>query len=452
MSIPILFPIEVTSRELDARLLLAGYCAGENRSIFVGQDRSIYRLARRWRGGVYVGKQLLVGGMKPNLTKYRVLKDRGFRVLFLAEEEPVFSPEDEFDQEQFLQMFHPDWLDSDDIVCAWGEFSGQVFRRVAGNDSPRIEVTGHPRFDLCKPRFQGIYERESQSIRERFGTFALLNTKFALASNAPAFASVKEAFSAGKGSADETAEFWLQFFCYHSRLQADYISLANRLRKDFPDMNIVVRPHPGEDPVWYQLALSGIPGVRVLTEGAVLPWLSEASVLVHTGCTTALEGFQLTPKILQFAPPVEHAFEQDLPSVIGRVCETENEVVSAIHENSATILEDQARERIERIIANFSPETVSCERIAALVNEVVQTQLKHEQTRRGRAAEVEHRLRSALPSRTKAKSGVGGGVPQKFEPLTEAVLDEKVGIVSKLVGKRLAFRMVSSSVVEVFED
>ncbi len=311
MKVPVLFPIEVTSRELDARLLLAGYCVGPNRSVFLGQDRSIYRLARRWKGGVYVGKQVLVGGNKPNLTKYRVLKERGFRVLFLAEEEPVFSREEDIDRDQFLQMFHPDWLDSEDTVCAWGEFSAQIFREAAGPEAPSIEVTGHPRFDLCKPEFAGLYQAETDAIRERFGDFVLLNTKFALASNAPAFESVKNAFSGGDRKGEESSEFWLQFYCYHARLQVAYIALANSLRKAVPGKQIVVRPHPGEDPIWYRLALSGIERVHVLTEGGVLPWLSAASALVHTGCTTALEGYYLTPRIVQFAPPVGRVFEQD---------------------------------------------------------------------------------------------------------------------------------------------
>ena len=445
MPIPILFPIEVTSRELDARLLLAAHCAGEGRTVFLGQDRGIYRLARRWRGGIYVGKQILVGGQKPNLTKYRVLKERGFRVMFLAEEEPVFGEEADLDRDQFLQMFHPNWLDSDDVICAWGEFSAEVFRSAARPDAAAIHVTGHPRFDLCKPELACMYESETEAIRKRFGKFILLNTKFALASNLPAFLSVKNAFT-GQVAGGDAAEYWLQFHAYHARLQTAYIVLANRLRKEFPDYHIVLRPHPGEDPACYNAVLGGIKNVSVLTEGSVLPWLAAASVLVHTGCTTGLEACHLTPRIIQYAPDVGYVFEQHLPSLVGAVCGTEDEVVREIRGGTRLTVEPAAERRISRIIANFSPQLMSSERIGALVAE--EAKKMPASATQGRLAELEHLARSLVQPRNQ-RQRKAGGVPRKFEPFEPAVINAKLRVLEGLVGKRLKSRLISRFMVEI---
>lgn len=451
MPIPVLFPIEVTSRELDARLLLAAHCVGPDRSIFLGQDRSIFRLARRWRGGVYVGKQVLVGGLKPNLVKYRALKERGFKVLFLAEEEPVFSPEADVDRVQFLQMFHPDWLDSDDVICAWGEFSAEVFRSVARKDAADIQVTGHPRFDLCKPEMSGLYQDEIKAIQKRFGSFILLNTKFAAASNLPALLSAKKAFT-GKTAGGKPDEYWLKVYCYHAKLQTAYIELANRLRQEFPDYHIVLRPHPGEDPAWYRATLEGIEGVSVLTEGGVLPWLAAAAVLVHTGCTTGLEACHLTAKIIQYAPEVGQAFEQDLPSLVGVVCATEDDVVKQIKSGELPRITSAAQHRIERIIGNFAPQLVSSERIGHLVATTANSM--EEEPRTGRLAEWEHMLRSLFAGGRKSRGAVGGtaGVPRKFEPLNPEVIQRKLTFLETLVQKRLKARFISPYLMEIRQD
>ena len=440
-----MFPIEVTSRELDARLLLAAYCAGPERTVFLGQDRGIYRLARRWRGGIYVGKQIIVGGQKPNLSKYRVLKERGFRVLFLAEEEPVFSEEAKVDRKQFLQMFHPDWLDGDDVIFAWGDFSAEVFREAARKDAAAIHVTGHPRFDLCKPELAGMYESETRSIRQRFGKFILLNTKFALASNLPAFTSVKKAF-ADKKEHEDASEYWLRFYCYHARMQTAYIVLANRLRKEFPEHHIVLRPHPGEDPAWYRGVLGGIGNISVLTEGSVLPWLAAAEVLVHTGCTTGLEACYLTPKIIQYAPDVGYVFEQHLPSLIGAVCSTEDEVVSEIKGGTRSVVEPSAERRISRIIANFSPQLMSSELIGTLVE--AEAKKMPVAASLGRMAELEHLVRSLIQPRNQRQRSVGG-VPKKFEPFDEQSINAKLRLLEGLVHKRLKCRFISQYLVEI---
>lgn len=444
MSVPVFFPIEVTSRELEARLLLAAWSVGEGRSVFLGQDRLIYRLARRWNGGVYVGKQVLVGGRKPNLAKYRELKERGYRVLFQAEEEPVFSREEEIDRVQFLQMFHPDWLDAGDVVCAWGGQSADIFRAAAGPNPPRIEVTGHPRFDICKPEFSALYQSETDSIRRRFGRFILLNTKFALASNAPAYASIKDSFGSGDGIG-EGPEYWLRFHCYHGRMQAAYISLANTLRKAFPDMTIVLRPHPGEDPLWYKLVLEGMDRVHVLTEGSVLPWLSAAAIMVHTGCTTALEGCGLTPRIIQFAPESGFDFDHYLPSLVGSLCHTEDEVVEAVKSDPAPALTSGVVASVSRVVANFENGVVACERMGSLISEAAGQQVSR--VKRGALAELEHHARSLVPPRR--RSALATGIPQKFEKFKRRELEEKLTIAGRLAGRALELRHISPYLVEI---
>jgi hypothetical protein len=56
----ILFPIEITNRELDFRLFLAVYCAQPQHRIFVGEYNAIQRVMENSRGGLYVGKNIFI--------------------------------------------------------------------------------------------------------------------------------------------------------------------------------------------------------------------------------------------------------------------------------------------------------------------------------------------------------------------------------------------------------
>ena len=53
--------------------------------------------------------------------------------------------------------------------------------------------------------------------------------------------------------------------------------------------DIVLRPHPAEDPKVWQTYLQNIPNVHVIREGSISAWVKNAFVIMHNGCTTAIE-------------------------------------------------------------------------------------------------------------------------------------------------------------------
>jgi hypothetical protein len=71
----------------------------------------------------------------------------------------------------------------------------------------------------------------------------------------------------------------------------DIKAIIPALEKSFPDLAIVVRPHPTENPQAYHDIAARCTRVRVTNEGNVIPWLMAAKALVHNSCTTGVEAY-----------------------------------------------------------------------------------------------------------------------------------------------------------------
>ncbi|MFN0075070.1 MAG: surface carbohydrate biosynthesis protein [Prosthecobacter sp.] len=435
---PIFIPVEISAREFDAKLLMAVHLVEDDTRVFVGETKSIHRLAAGFKNGLYVGKQAVLGGASPNLKKYHALKKDGHRVLFQAEEELLLDAS-KVDMSQFLMMFDPRWISTDDYVCAWGEVTAAMFKSAAPDHAPHIIATGHPKFDLCKSRFSRFFDAEVADIRRRFGDFVLLNTKFAFASNFAALVSAIKDFSD-----DKPDNYWLGFFKYHSDLQSAYICLAARLSRELAGVNIVLRPHPGENPAAYREVLQAYPNVHVLTEGSVVPWLAAARALVHTGCTTALEAVRLTPTIINYQPVFDEHYDEPGPRKISIQCRSETEVVDLL--KSGTLQDKTSLDcsEINRLIENYPSEKCASATIAAIAAEV-KKQLGSAEARPGVLLMTRlHGLLDKLKSRLRTRKGM-----TKYQPSSPVSILQRVAACGEMLDKPLKTRLHGDRFLEI---
>jgi hypothetical protein len=102
------------------------------------------------------------------------------------------------------------------------------------------------------------------------------------------------------------------------------------LARAFPDRIVVLRPHPVEGHEIWHRAAQGLPNVRVIHEGSVLPWLLAASVLVHNGCTTGVESFALGRPAVSYRPVVSEDHDLRLPNALGYRADSLPELVDVV--------------------------------------------------------------------------------------------------------------------------
>jgi surface carbohydrate biosynthesis protein len=328
----LLFPIETFSRELDFRLFLAKAMLREGTRIFIGHHSAFARLIRLgvMRGGVYVGKQLIVPRFTDQVAAYEKFRRAGFKTVYLDEEGAIYHGGEREWREALATRVDPRRFAEDDYVCAWGSFQAEVYRRMAGKDGASVVVTGHPRFDLYKHPYSQLFRQEAERIRARLGRFVLFNTNFTLANNASGMATAFSPIRGYRAEDPESRERGSRLWAHTSRLLTHFIELLHVLANSRPELVFVVRPHPSEEPEFYRTALSGIPNVRVERTGSVGPWLLAAEALLHNGCTTAVEATLLGKRVLTYVPIEDPIADKSFPNLFGHKCQSAEQVLSAL--------------------------------------------------------------------------------------------------------------------------
>ena len=87
----ILLPIETINRELDFKLVLAGYLAGKGHQIYLGQHDFIMKLVPSMKeGGLYIEKIFLMQMPIRRRREILFFKKNNFDVIYLNEEGAVF--------------------------------------------------------------------------------------------------------------------------------------------------------------------------------------------------------------------------------------------------------------------------------------------------------------------------------------------------------------------------
>ena len=140
----IFFPVETIARELDYRLLLAAKVLKKGRRVYICNHRHLDKIMHRFRGGIYVGKQIFQGLMPTETwNQYKKAKHLGIDVIYLNEEGAVYKGKHDDWKKTIALYYDPTRFDSNDRICVWGEWQQSVDKEK--NPEVPIHVTGHPR-------------------------------------------------------------------------------------------------------------------------------------------------------------------------------------------------------------------------------------------------------------------------------------------------------------------
>lgn len=328
----ILFPVETINRELDFRLFLAVLFADKSRRIFIGQHDLLDSLVPKMEGGLYVGKNLFKNEFPTSLLgNYLRLKEHGFSVVHLDEEGAIYAGDEDEWRNMLDRRLDVTVLREDDFVCTWGDFQARHYRSKNPLKPSNIRVTGHPRFDLYKDQYRVYYQQEVAELKEKYGRFILLNTNLTLANNS---LGLHDSFSARcyYDSSDSVKRLnAVRAWRHTTEILANFVTLVHRLCIEFPDLSIIVRPHPSEDQSFYRTVFNGVDNVHVVHSGSVGPWIMASEALIHDGCTTAIEAYFSDKPIINYKSVNDTRQDLKIPNQFGIRCLTEEEVIDEIN-------------------------------------------------------------------------------------------------------------------------
>jgi surface carbohydrate biosynthesis protein len=252
-------------------------------------------------------------------------------------------------------QYDPALFTGDDTLCLWGDFQADFDRGRMKGSNARIVVTGHPRFELYKPKWNSFYEDKTKEITSKYGKYILVSGNYGTANHG---LGVKHVFTdAGDYLVNDVSKRLAKvgLYTYSSKQMVSIIELTHVLAAEFPEFNFVFRPHPSEDHNYYKCIFNGVKNIHVVHDGPVGPWILGAKLLLHDGCTTAIEAALADIPVINFKPLHNERFDVYLPNQIGRRATTIDDVKSYVKQLQTSSLENDLayRQTTSHLFANF---------------------------------------------------------------------------------------------------
>jgi surface carbohydrate biosynthesis protein len=376
----LLIPVENQVRELDPKLLLACVAARRGFSSIIGSRREMEMLIDSFPRSIYLSKSMTVR----SLLFFWVAVKYGHDIITWDEEALVHLPP----QTYFSRRLHPAAIRYVSHLFAWGEENAELWRQYPHlPPGVPIHVTGNPRSDLLRPEMHAYYAAEVEKIRNKFGEFILVNTNF---NHVNAFGPDMNLFKPAKSPGDTpkfgraargmSREYAEGLRAHKLAVFKDFQRMIPDLEKNFPDHTIVVRPHPTESHDVYRQIAAECRRVKVTNEGNVVPWLLSAKALIHNGCTTGVEAFEMRVPALSYRASVNETYDSGfyrLPNALSHNCFSFDELQDTLHrilEGSIGAPDGEDRRRLLRHHLSGQEGPLACERMVDVLELIASNQ------------------------------------------------------------------------------
>jgi surface carbohydrate biosynthesis protein len=370
-------PMEIAVRELDSRLLMTLIAVEQGLEVVLGQKWLIERNIKAVPPGVMVFKTL-------THRDARVMAEAsaaGHKIISIDEEVPAFS-----EGSYGLLWVSEEAVGSCDSVMCLGQGHLNSLSAKWPKLSSRLRITGNPRWDFLRPEMRALLEDQSESLRQRFGKFILINTNSGNTNSNKK--SVEEIYKGyvrdGKlnPTSRKVVDNWKELIDFESSNFAAIAPLAIRLERDFPDHQVVIRPHPAERIDTYAEQVRGHDRIKVVFEGSAAPWLNACELLIHTDCTTGIEAFALGKPIICFETIESTLHETLLSGRLSVRTHNEDETIAAAKDMLADSRASYRTPYMEQQYKHFfaaSEGALAAQNIVEQVNNLLGVEPNHQQ-------------------------------------------------------------------------
>lgn len=363
----ILLPIETKSREFFGKTWLAMNLAEQGHQVIIGDKAPIYSRYEQFEPDVFIEKSAFAG--EHHYERVTELSEAGCVTVFLDEEGGVFRSKESYSAKRsnrLINEFHH--------IFAWGNAQAEALCEYSNFSPDKITVSGNPRFDLLHNDLRSIYSKKSDEIYSKFGDFILFNTNFAIANHHdPDKLDPEMSRNRTLGTMEQLVE----------SLISRFLTAIEELCEIFEQTNIVIRPHPSEDPSTYENHFSDCENVYVNWSGDVREWILASQAVVHNSCTTGIESALMgVPTFALLDPQEEQRVE--LPNVVSTQVNSVEELASAIsaYKSNEHNIEEEAKNQLQKYFYNIDEQAapVIANEIDNLIDEDSSTHFTSEYT------------------------------------------------------------------------
>jgi len=415
-----IIPVETLNRELDGKLLLALYALQRGWQPIIGGRTIINSQLPDLPQSVMLGKGIRVG----NKLVFWMAEQLGHIIVALDEESLV-----RLNDEALYMMFDAATFNRPRLLYAWGHDNAEMWRGFKAYAGAPIIESGNPRIDMLRPEYRGFYAEEAARIRKRYGRHVLFSSNFSFVNHyIPDHTRFRVT---GDAPSERSGELLTGIKAHKQAVYDAFIALIPELARAIAPANLVVRPHPSENPATWQAAAQGLANVHVVHEGPIAPWLMAASVLIQNGCTSAVEAAILGTPAISFRPVKSAEFDPALPFAVSTEAATPAEMIDSVRDafDVRWAFPPAGRAELARCIASLDGALAS-ERILDAM-EMHRDRLESAPSpsvpRRwlGHVVHAQRAIRRSIGTRLQGKSNAAYSA-HKFPGLDEEVLAAKI--------------------------
>ena len=309
--------VEISSRELDAKLLLAVLAASKGHKVIVSHLTEIMLGIKSGSLAPGIFHTTSLAPSSEKIRRHKLITQKGFVITSFDEEGGLIDEGyDKFSKIRYSEQT----LDQSTAVFGWGNEDSETLKKVYPNQSHKIYNTGSPRSDLWRSVFNS-YWRIPNNIPKR--PYLLVSSNmFSVSRFRPFYQNIKHLKNMGFFERDK--EFFFDQFKMESEDILKTLSFTNAIKylaRNSNGFDIVLRPHPVENIEAWKVFLEDIPNVHVIKNHSITPWIINSFAIMHNSCTSAIEATISGKPVVTYLP-FEQNYHREIPNKLGHKVDT----------------------------------------------------------------------------------------------------------------------------------
>jgi surface carbohydrate biosynthesis protein len=347
----IYIPIEIKVRELEGRTLLAIAAAERGHTVILGEKKDTIGLAKK---GVLPPGLIHMKSITPHdnmIQTLNALKSHGHKITVQDEESGLLD--ESYDTFARLR-FSEETIPLVDRICTWGRYDERSLKEMYKNWVNKFSVTGSPRVDFWRKDFAEYYKTTTEAGLLNGKPYFMIVSNFGGPLNVNPFWNIMARLNNAGYFEREVGRERHEFdnMAYQTKLIGEFIFMIRELAVAYPNHHILVRPHPVESVDGWKKLIGDVPGVYVNRDGTISRWIRNAKVIIHNGCTSALEASIAGENRIAYRP-IPDKIEREIPNKVSLNAYSMAELKALINGflNGRNLHEsDPDRQQIEEIL------------------------------------------------------------------------------------------------------
>lgn len=343
--------VEISTRELDSKLLLATLAASRGHQVLVSDLPGIISGTNKGllAPGIFHTKSLTP--TKKKIARHQAIVNKGFLITSIDEEAGLDTDDgyEEFANTRYSEQT----MEQSSMIFCWGSDDEEALKQNYPKHSSKIIKTGSPRVDMWRSSLSDYWGVPSSQTSKK--PFLLISSNMGFSNGViPFHEMIKIHKDAGYYQRQpELVDFHFNYTAENYLTTKEFIKAIKYISENNNGYDVVLRPHPEENVEIWKTFLDGIPNVHVIREDSITAWINNAFAVMHNGCTTAFEATITGKPLLTYVPYVQK-YGNELPNKLGYYVQTPDELL-----NKANSIFDDLKSKVKKDIIKPLPEIVT---------------------------------------------------------------------------------------------